>query len=106
MPPALPGENVTLTADKTGGRPVSRQKLAARGESPAAFDRRCIPAAYVAPRSHTAGIFPRRALPAKRITGLGATLDLRHGLLDDAVKEIFSCREPPAVLGGNPNAPL
>ena len=57
--------------------------LAARAESPAAFDRRCIPAAYVAPRSHTDGIFPRRALPDGRITGLGATRDFHHGLLVD-----------------------
>ena len=54
---------------------------AVRGESPAAFDRRCIPPAYVASRSNTAGIFPRRALPDRRITGLGATLDFHHGLL-------------------------
>ena len=54
--------------------------LAARGESPAAFDRRCIPPDYVAPRSNTAGIFPRHALSGERITGLGATRDPHHGL--------------------------
>ncbi len=59
--------------------------LAARGESPAAFDRRCIPADCVAPRSHTAGIFPRRALSAGRIASLGATRDLHHGLLGDRI---------------------
>ena len=62
------------------------QVLAARGGSPAAFDRRCIPAGGVAPRSNTAGIFPRPALrrtdAASITTGLGATLDFHHGLLD------------------------
>ena len=64
--------------------------LAARGESPAAFDRCCIPPACVAPRSHTAGIFPRRALPDGRITGLGATRDFHHGLLVDTTPTV--CR--------------
>ena len=58
--------------------------LAARGKSSAAFDRRRIPAACVAPRSHAAGMFPRRALPDGRITCLGATLDFHHGLLAEA----------------------
>jgi len=44
-------------------------------------DRRCIPPAYVASRSNTAGIFPRRALPVGRIAGLGATQHFHHGLL-------------------------
>ena len=47
----------------------------------AAFDRRCIPAAGVVPRSNTTGIFPRLALAAGRITVLGATRDFHHGLL-------------------------
>src|SRR5688572_31888289 len=55
--------------------------LAARGASPAAFDRRCIPAGGVAPPSNTPGILGRRALPSGRIAGLGATRDLHHGLL-------------------------
>jgi S-disulfanyl-L-cysteine oxidoreductase SoxD len=55
--------------------------LAARGETPAAFGRRCIPAGCVAPRSNTPGILARRALPAGRIAALGATLDFHHGLL-------------------------
>src|SRR6266566_3827343 len=76
------------------------QALAARGESLAAFDGpfdslalslskgelaqdvRCIPAGCVAPRSHTAGVLGRRALPAGRLARLGATPDFHHGLLD------------------------
>ena len=60
--------------------------LAARGESPAAVDRHCIPPTCVAHRSHTAGILPRRALrwtfAASPATGLGATPDVHYGLLD------------------------
>src|ERR687892_1651234 len=56
--------------------------LTARGESPAAFGRRCIPSGCVAPRSNTPGILARRALPDGRIAALGATLDFHHGLLD------------------------
>src|SRR6202051_2194431 len=55
--------------------------LAARGESPAAFGRRCIPPGFVAPRSNTPGILTRRALPVGRIAALGATPDFHHGLL-------------------------
>ena len=55
-----------------------RAPLAVCGESPAAFDRRCIPPGGVVPRSQTAGIFPRRALQepgaASLRTGLDATL--------------------------------
>ena len=81
-----------------GGRcpaTAAPRPLAARGESPAAFDRRCIPSACVAPRSNTAAIFPRRALPDERITGLGATLDFHHGLL-----AVIRCREARASLRG------
>ena len=55
--------------------------LAARGESLAAFDGRCIPGGCVAPPSNTAGILSRRALPAGRLARLGATPDFHHGLL-------------------------
>src|SRR5437867_3808748 len=68
--------------------------LAARGESLAAFDERCIPkppqrgcraggpgASGVAPPSNTPGILSRRALPAGRLARLGATPDSHHGLL-------------------------
>src|SRR6266705_4010872 len=81
-------------------------RLAARGESLAAFgapsaaaalgtpfDGRCIPAppqrgcrvgdpggGCVAPPSNTGGILSRRALPAGRLARLGATPDFHHGL--------------------------
>ena len=64
------------------------QPQAARGETPAAFDWRCIPPACVAPRSNTAGIFPRRALPDRRIPSLSATLESRHGLLADGPRRV------------------
>jgi hypothetical protein len=54
--------------------------LAARDESLAAFDARCVPSGCVAPRSNTPGILGRRALPAGRLARLGATPDFRHGL--------------------------
>ena len=68
---------------------------AARGESPAAFDRRRIPPRGVAPRSYRPTILLRCALPGVprpardalslstggRLTGLGATRDFHHGLL-------------------------
>ena len=55
--------------------------LAARGATPAAFGRRCIPSGCVAPPSNIPDILSRRALPAGRIAALGATPELRHGLL-------------------------
>src|SRR3989442_4934180 len=64
--------------------------LAARGETPAAFGRRCIPAGCVAPRSNTPGILARRALPSGRIAALGATLEFHHGLLDKPCLNSFS----------------
>jgi hypothetical protein len=76
------------------GRPV-----AARGETPAAFDGRCIPGGSVAPPLNTPGIRGRRALPPGRLARLGATLAFHHGLL--------ACRwmlvayvSAAAVLGG------
>ena len=57
------------------------RRLAARGESPLAFDEREILAACVAPPSNTGGILSRRALPARRLARLGATPDFHHGLL-------------------------
>jgi membrane fusion protein, multidrug efflux system len=58
-----------------------RYILAARGESLAAFDGRCILPGSVAPPSNTPGILGRRALPARRLARLGATPDFHHGLL-------------------------
>src|SRR5713226_8025683 len=52
--------------------------LAARGESLAAFDGRCIPAGCVAPPSNTSGILGRRAWPPGRLDRLGATPDFHH----------------------------
>src|SRR5438477_1417901 len=69
--------------------------LAARGETPAAFGRRCIPSGCVAPRSNTPGILARRALPAGRIAAPGATLDFHHGLLAEADR-------PPPPPGAQP----
>src|SRR5712691_9658100 len=83
-------------------------RLAARGATPSAFERRCIPpppqrgcragdpgSGGVAPPSNTPGIatpprkpraagapvLGRRALPDERIAALGATMELPHGLL-------------------------
>src|SRR4030095_16138684 len=55
--------------------------LAARGATPSAFERRCIPAGCVAPPSNIPDILSRRALPSGRLAVLGATMDLHHGLL-------------------------
>ena len=44
-------------------------------------DERCILAACVAPPSNAGGILGRRALPARRLTCLGATPDFHHVLL-------------------------
>src|SRR5256712_9399956 len=65
---------------------MGQRALAARGESPAAFDGRCIPGGCVAPRSNTPGILGRRALPAGRLARLGATPDFHHGLLTTSAK--------------------
>src|SRR6266852_1130534 len=73
---------------------LAPQPLAARGESPTAFGRRCIPSGCVAPPSNIPDILGRRALPgvpsvaatlgapAGRIAALGATPDFHHGLLE------------------------
>src|SRR5436190_1855330 len=56
-------------------------ELAARGETPAAFGRRCIPADCVAPSSNIPDILGRRALSSGCLAALGATLEFHHGLL-------------------------
>src|SRR5258708_10342981 len=65
-----------------------RRVLAARGEMPAAFDGRCIPAGCVAPPSNIPDILSRRALPSGRLAVLGATMDSHHGLLDTELPEM------------------
>jgi len=64
-----------------GGGNARGTLAAARSESLAAFDGRCIPAGGVAPPSNTPGILGRRALPAGRLARLGATPNFHHGLL-------------------------
>jgi DtxR family Mn-dependent transcriptional regulator len=58
---------------------VPNLALAARGASPAAIGRGCIPPDCVAPPSHIPDMLGRRALPGGRIPALGATPDLHHG---------------------------
>src|SRR6476469_2436915 len=67
--------------------------LAARGESLAAFDGRCIPGGCVAPPSNTPGILGRRALPAGRLARLGATPDFHHGLLGNQRRKTHEIAE-------------
>ena len=57
--------------------------LAARSESPAAFEGCCLPARGVAAWSQTSGMLPRRGLLTGPISGL-ATLDFQRGLLTPA----------------------
>src|SRR5207244_4551206 len=64
-----------------GGVSQSNTLPAARGETPAAFGRRCIPADCVAPPSNIPDILGRRALSAGCLAALGATPDFHHGLL-------------------------
>jgi len=56
-------------------------QLAARGETPTAFGRRCIPADCVAPPLNIPDIRGRRALSSGRLAALGATPGFHHGLL-------------------------
>jgi hypothetical protein len=74
-------DRVARLAWRAPGAGPRCRSLAARGESLAAFDERCIPASGVAPPSNTPGILSRRALPAGRLARLGATPDFHHGLL-------------------------
>jgi len=69
--------------------------VAARGESLAAFDGRCILAGCVAPPLNTPGILGRRALPARRLARLGATPHFHHGLL----RERFPRARPRGSVG-------
>ncbi len=78
----LSGELVYTGALRTPVAAIVRWvPLAARGETPAAFGRRCIPADCVAPPSNIPDILGRRALSAGRLAALGATLEFHHGPL-------------------------
>ena len=74
---------------------VDDQPIAARGGTPPAFERRCIPAGCVAPRSHIADMLVRRALPAGRLAALGATPGSTTGCLQQP-----STGPPTSTLGG------
>ena len=84
------GLHVEVKTQKTrlgrGPYPEIVVLLAARGESPPAFDEQCILAACVTPPPNTGGILGRRALPARRFARLGATPDFHHGLLGQIVR--------------------
>ena len=55
---------------------------AARGKTPTAFDRRCITAGLLLLIAHiSSNMLALRALPAARLTALGATRESYHGLL-------------------------
>ena len=60
---------------------IGTSRLPARGATPSAFERRCIPSGCVAPPSNIPDILGRRALPDGRLAVLGATMQLHHGLL-------------------------
>ena len=74
-------EHEATVRQKTCAMEGMKPSLAARGESPSAFDERSILVAYVAPPSNPGGILGRRALSARRLARLGATPDFHHGLL-------------------------
>src|SRR2546426_3649554 len=104
---------------------MRRTCVAARGESLAAFDGRCIPAGCVAPRSNTPGIAPHRAQHARwgprrsvvapfdtgvpsaaaalgwssgRLARLGATPDFHHGLLTNFTNPDVAESDPVAMI--------
>src|SRR5437867_11278779 len=78
------------------------RSLAARGETPPAFGRRCIPADCVAPPSNIPDILSRRALSAGRLAALGATADFHHGLLADQIELRLAAIDPvPAAVEQN-----
>jgi 3alpha(or 20beta)-hydroxysteroid dehydrogenase len=85
------GGGAIVNISSTGGM-SGAFGLAARGETPAAFDGRGIPAGCVAPPSNIPDILGRRALPAGRLARLGATLDFHHGLLGAYVASKWGVR--------------
>ena len=80
-------ESEELDSTTFYGLPVHTDHLAARGKSPTAFNRCCIPPRGVAPQSNTPSILPRRALGPGPRTGLDATPDFHHGLLVTIIKQ-------------------
>ena len=82
----------------TGGFCAVSVLLAARGATPSAFERRCIPSGCVAPPSNIPDILGRHALPAGRITALGATMDLHHGLLAAAQERVSFNRDMRPIM--------
>ena len=87
-----------------------KKSFAARGATPFAFERRCIPSppqrgsrvgdpgsGCVAPPSNIPDILGRRALAAGRIAALGATMELHHGLL--ALALVVACAFLQSPLG-------
>ena len=85
-------KDVEFQQDEANRSSTTGRALTARGESPAAFGRRCIPAGCVAPRSNIPDILTRRALPAGRIAALDATPDFHHGLLTPAERDLEAKR--------------
>jgi putative heme-binding domain-containing protein len=81
MPTRFPTTRGAAEVWAVGVCVVMLAALAARGETPAAFGRRCIPADCVAPPSNIPDILRRRALSSGRLAALGATPDFHHGLL-------------------------
>src|SRR6202023_4094446 len=93
------GEGAARCAPAASVALLLERTLAARGESPAAFERRCIPTGCVAPPSNIPDIpdiLGRHALPAGRLAVLGATPDFHHGLLDGALGRGRRADEGPA----------
>ena len=77
------GPEHTRKWEAAASRPVAgaRHPLAARGETPAAFDRRESPPRGVAPPSNMANILHRRAWRSGLRAALGAPRGFHHGLL-------------------------
>ena len=61
--------------------PLARRALAARGETPAAFERRCIPAGGVARRSHIPGYARSSRLASRAPRRSRCHAGFHHGLL-------------------------
>ena len=85
-----------------GGSGTRSGGLAARvKQTSPTFGRPCIPSGGVASRSNTAGIFPRRVLSDRRITGLGATRDFHDGPVVSRVRGFPEPLGPASAWPGN-----